>query len=148
MTAVKRIARAGDLSRRSLVLFVFLPTLAALGLVYYQLQRGTLSTSPREAFALTAKDPTVVLLDVRTPEEFSAGHLRNALLLPVEDLDRRVGELEGEKGKLIIAYCRSGRRSRNAATFLQGKGFRVLNMEGGILAWSREGLPVVREAAQ
>jgi rhodanese-related sulfurtransferase len=88
------------------------------------------------------------MLDVRTPEEYSAGHLRNALLLPVEDLERRVDELEGEKGKLIIAYCRSGRRSRNAATFLQGKGFHVLNMEGGILAWSGEGLPVVREEAR
>jgi rhodanese-related sulfurtransferase len=66
-------------------------------------------------------------------------------LIPVEDLERRIGELAGIKGKLIIAYCRSGRRSRNAATFLQGKGFRVLNMEGGILAWGKEGLPVERE---
>lgn len=124
--------------------------LVALGLVYYQLHGSAESASPREAFDMTAKDSTIVILDVRTPGEYSgeSGHLPKALLIPVEDLERRIGELAGIKGKLIIAYCRSGRRSRNAAALLQGKGFRVLNMEGGILAWDKEGLPVVREGAR
>jgi rhodanese-related sulfurtransferase len=145
LTPVKTPVRAGELSRRSLVLFVFFPSLVALGLVYYQLRRGVDSTSAREAFAMASKDSTVLLLDVQTPDEHAAARVRNARFLPVEDLERRAGELEGEKGRLIIVYSRSGRRSRNAATYLRGKGFRVLNIEGGILAWIADGLPVLRE---
>jgi rhodanese-related sulfurtransferase len=145
LTPVRTPVRAGELSRRSLVLFVFFPSLVALGLVYYQIRRGADSTSARDAFAIVSKDSTVILLDVQTPGEYAAGHVKNARLLPVEDLERRAGELDGEKGRLIIVYSRSGRRSRNAAAYLHGKGFRVLNIEGGILAWIEDGLPVLRE---
>jgi rhodanese-related sulfurtransferase len=144
----RSMRNAGEVSRRSLVLFVFLPAMLGLGLVYVQISRAPGSISAREAREMAMRDSSIVMLDVRTREEFAgeSGHLSRALLLPVEELEGRIGELEGLKGRLLIAYCRSGRRSRNAATFLEGKGFRVLNLEGGILAWGKEGFPVDREA--
>lgn len=136
------------MSRKSLILFVFLPAMLGLSLVYFQISDPAGSTTPREAFAMVSRDSTIVLLDVRTPAEFAGetGHLRGALLLPVEELEGRAGELDRAKDRLIIAYCRSGRRSRTAAALLGRKGFRVLNLEGGILAWNAEQLPVVRES--
>jgi rhodanese-related sulfurtransferase len=138
---------AVEMSRKSLVLFVFLPAMLGLFLIYFQMSRTAGSITPREAYALAARDSTIILLDVRTPAEFDGetGHVRGALLLPIEELEGRAGELDRVKDRLIIAYCRSGRRSRDAAALLGGRGFRVLNLEGGILAWNAEQLPVVRE---
>ena len=100
-----------------------------------------------EAFENIQKDDSIVVLDVRTPEEFKSetGHLKNAILLPVQELEARVGELEPYEGKTIIAVCRSGNRSSRAAAFLNQKGFHVLNLEGGMLKWNEEKLPVVNE---
>jgi rhodanese-related sulfurtransferase len=136
------------MSRKSLILFVFLPAMLGLCLIYFQTNGTAGSATPREACAMVARDSTIFLLDVRTPAEFAGetGHLRDAFLLPVEELEARAAELDSVKGRLIIAYCRSGRRSRNAAALLGGKGFRVVNLEGGILAWNAEKLPVVHES--
>ncbi|KAF0183101.1 MAG: rhodanese-related sulfurtransferase [Nitrospirae bacterium] len=74
------------------------------------------------------------LLDVRQPAEYEKGHLPGALLIPLSDLQMRLGELDA--GKKTIVYCRSGNRSLSAAGMLLSAGFReVLNMDGGILAY-------------
>jgi rhodanese-related sulfurtransferase len=145
---MRNTAHASEMSRKSIILFVFLPALLGLCLICFQMNRTPGSVAPREAFAMAARDSTIVLLDVRTPAEFAGetGHLHGALLLPVEELESRAGELDRVKDRLIVAYCRTGRRSRNAAALLGGRGFRVLNLEGGILAWNAEQLPVVRES--
>jgi rhodanese-related sulfurtransferase len=80
----------------------------------------------------------LVILDVRTKEEYesSTGHLPGAVLIPVQDLDKRYHELDSFKSKVIVAYCRSGVRSARASKFLGEKGFKVLNMIGGIKAWN------------
>ena len=102
--------------------------------------------STRDTFEMIQKDTTIVLLDVRTPAEFISvtGHLNAALLIPVQELERRVEELNTYKDKTIIAYCRTGSRSGAATAFLRKKGFTVLNMEGGIVKWNEEKLPVVQ----
>lgn len=102
--------------------------------------------SPSELRELITADSSVILLDVRTAEEFEGelGRLPNAILIPVHELKQRVMELEPFKGHIIVAYCRSGRRSANAASFLSGQGFTVLNLEGGILEWSKLGFQVVK----
>lgn len=109
-------------------------------------------TSPRslgagEAYALLRRDTTVVVLDVRTVEEFrsSAGRLEDAILIPVESLGVRMEELSRWRGRTILVYCRSGRRSRNAVALLESRGHTAVNLEGGILAWTSCGLPVVVE---
>ena len=101
--------------------------------------------SVQETNEKTRSDTDFVLLDVRTPEEFSEGHLANAVLIPIQELSQRLGELASYKEKKIIAYCRSGNRSGRAAELLGAKGFTVFNMEGGILRWKAAKLPVVDE---
>jgi phage shock protein E len=79
----------------------------------------------------------LVILDVRTKEEYQSetGHLPGAILIPVQDLEKRYHQLDSLKSKEIVAYCRSGVRSARASKFLGEKGFKVLNMLGGIKAW-------------
>ena len=80
----------------------------------------------------------LVILDVRTKEEYQSetGHLATAILVPVQELEKRYHELDSLKSREVVAYCRSGVRSARASKFLGEKGFKVLNMVGGIMAWN------------
>jgi rhodanese-related sulfurtransferase len=100
--------------------------------------------TPAEVQQLMEKDSTVFLLDVRTDEEYesSTGHLRRSVLIPVQELAARIGELSPHKTNTIIAICRSGNRSGWATSMLRGQGYRALNMVGGMIRWNIEGLPV------
>lgn len=85
-----------------------------------------------------------LLLDVRQPEEYEAGHIPGATLIPLGELEARQGELD--RNKKIIAYCRSGRRSMAAAIALCGLGFKgVQHLDGGILDWSYETITGIPE---
>lgn len=117
-------------------------------LVVGSVSAGEKSTTTKEVFSLIEKkDTSIVLLDVRTPAEYfsNTGHLRGAILLPVQELEERVSELQRYKKKTIITYCRTQNRSARAAEFLRKQGFNVLYMNGGITQWNREQLPVVKE---
>jgi rhodanese-related sulfurtransferase len=108
------------------------------------------SISVAQALRFMESDTTVVLLDVRTEQEWKSetGHLKDALLVPIQDLEARIKELVPFEKKTIIVYCRSGGRSQRAAKILAEKGYRVLNMEGGMLKWNAEQLPIVKEGGQ
>lgn len=87
-------------------------------------------------------DRNVVLLDVRSDVERRAQVIRGSLHLPLQQLGRRVQELEGYRSKEIICYCRSGNRSLTAALLLRKKGFNAGNLKGGLAEWnlaSRQG---------
>lgn len=107
---------------------------------------GSSLISPVDVLSLAGKDSTVVVLDVRTPEEFNGetGHLAGALLIPVQELDNRVSELTKYRDRTIIVYCRTGHRSTSATEILQKHGFKVMNMEGGITRWRAEHFPTVQ----
>jgi adenylyltransferase/sulfurtransferase len=76
------------------------------------------------------------LLDVREPHEYKIANL-GAPLIPVGELEKRVGELSAEKDREIVIHCRSGARSQKAALILKKAGFeQVENLAGGILAWA------------
>lgn len=91
---------------------------------------------------LAAAKPFV--LDVRTPREYVAGHLEGATLIPIQELQRRLGELEAHKQEPVFVYCRTGNRSTVAARLMLDAGFdRVINLRRGIVAWERAGLPIV-----
>ena len=78
----------------------------------------------------------VLFLDVRTSQEFNYdGSIKNALLIPVNVLEKKITLLEYYKDKKIIVYCRSGRRSRLATEFLKKNNFDAINLDGGYLAW-------------
>ncbi|MBM4170040.1 MAG: rhodanese-like domain-containing protein [Ignavibacteria bacterium] len=104
------------------------------------------TTSPGEVYQWIQSDSSLVLLDVRTAQEFDGelGHVAHAILLPVQELDSHMKDLDSLKAKTVVTICRSGNRSARAATMLQEHGFRVYNMSGGMLKWNAEGLPVVR----
>ena len=103
------------------------------------------TVSPEDVFG-RLKDTTVVLLDVRTPEEFATGYIPGARLLPLQELVTRVKELHPLRSKTLIVYCRSGNRSARATEFLRRYGFRAVNMSGGIREWQQKGYPVVTPA--
>ena len=83
-------------------------------------------------------DSNLVLLDVRTQEEFDGplGHLSGGILIPLGELESRLPELDTYRGKEIIVYCRSGNRSRTATNIMREKGFKAFNMLGGMKAWN------------
>jgi rhodanese-related sulfurtransferase len=84
-----------------------------------------------------------LLIDVREPDEWRAARIPGARLIPLDELPQRVGELDPNRE--IILVCRSGNRSASATAYLQRAGFsRVRNLAGGLIAWARAGLPVVR----
>jgi rhodanese-related sulfurtransferase len=84
-----------------------------------------------------------LLLDVREPAEWSAGHAPGAVPIPLGQLSARLSELPRDRE--IIAVCRSGNRSGVAAGLLRRAGFsKAVNMAGGMMAWTKQGLPVER----
>jgi len=102
------------------------------------------SITPTEASTLLHADPAIAVLDVRTNEEFNSptGHLPNAILIPVQELASRIDELQSVKDKTILVYCRSGHRSKRAGAILAKDGFKVVDLEGGIMGWLRDSFGV------
>ena len=86
---------------------------------------------------ISAKD-SILLLDVRTATEFDGplGHIAGAVLLPVQELEQRIDELNEHKEKEIIVICRSGNRSQTGTRILISHGFNAVNMMGGMKAWN------------
>ena len=101
------------------------------------------SISVEEVYEIIKNNQDYIILDVRTKEEFNEGHLEDAILIPVSELESRLDELP--KDKSIITYCGSGGRSGNAANILVENGFRKVYDMGGILDWQEEGYPVICE---
>jgi adenylyltransferase/sulfurtransferase len=97
--------------------------------------------TPRELKARLDRGDDLFILDVREPHEYQICNI-GGRLIPLGDLSKRVNELDSSRE--IVAHCRSGKRSSEAAEFLRSAGFRkVLNLKGGILAWSDEVDPTV-----
>ena len=84
-----------------------------------------------------------LLLDVREPGEYGAGHALGAKNMPVSRLEAAGGDLAKRKDKPVIVYCDGGERSAKALAALKKQGFtRVTNLSGGLKAWQQAGLPV------
>lgn len=93
----------------------------------------------------TIKNINPIIIDVRTPEEYEAGHLINSSLLPVQILNENLDKLEQYKNEPILLYCASGNRSTVASKILIDNGFtKVYNLRYGYGDWSRKGLPVTK----
>ncbi len=122
-------------------------SVAAVVLLISQDAKREPSVSVEEAHRLIEHDSTVIVLDVRTPEEFTGplGHVDHALLIPIQELEQRIKELDDCKNKTILAICRTGRRSAIATEILKKKGFHVFNVEGGMTKWNEKGYSAVKE---
>ncbi|MBK1877131.1 rhodanese-like domain-containing protein [Pelagicoccus mobilis] len=95
-------------------------------------------------FAELIKEENTVLVDVRSPEEAKAAHIKGSKLVNYYANTFREEIQKLPKTKKILLYCRSGNRSGKTASYLESLGFeQLVNQSGGINAWKREGLPVV-----
>jgi len=117
-------------------LFVVLAAAAAAGFLFLRPATGA-NVAPGEARHLVEQG--ALLLDVRTPQEFAAGHLDGAVNIPVQQLEARLSELAAKKDRPIVVYCRSGARSASAAKLLAAAGHsRVFDL-GAMSSWKRPG---------
>jgi rhodanese-related sulfurtransferase len=92
---------------------------------------------------LDRKDPDLVVLDVRTADEFAAGHVPGARNVSHDLLSSRVADLKDLRDKQVVLYCRSGRRTLLAEQTLRAAGFtRLLHLQGDFLAWEAEHRPI------
>lgn len=102
------------------------------------------SLSPSDFQALT-QESGVVTLDVRTPAEFASGHLPGAVNLDVESPTFTQGLSQLDPNATYAVYCRSGNRSKTALDQMDQAGFsKMQDLDGGIVAWQSQGLPVVQ----
>ncbi|MFQ3565476.1 MAG: rhodanese-like domain-containing protein [Aggregatilineales bacterium] len=93
-----------------------------------------------EANRCLQSDSPPLVLDVREPSEFSLGHIRGARLIPLSELPSRIAELPSDQ--TILCVCRSGSRSSVAVRQLTRAGLQAINLQGGMTAWQRSGLPI------
>lgn len=104
---------------------------------------GARNINSDEVKALLSRNKNVFLLDVRTPEEYRQAHLKGAVLIPINEVERRLAEVP--RNRPVIIYCAVGSRSNAVAGFLAGKGYgEVFNMSDGIVGWYRRGYAVDR----
>ncbi len=104
---------------------------------------GARDISSREAKALIEKNKAIYLLDVRTQQENSQARLSGSVLIPIDQFERRAGEVP--KNRPVLVYCAVGSRSKPVAEFLSQRGYReVYNMTDGIVGWYRNGYPIQR----
>ncbi|MBP6625941.1 MAG: rhodanese-like domain-containing protein [Arenimonas sp.] len=119
-----------------LLLALLLPTLASA---------AKPAVSPAAVDELANATDAPLLLDVRSPEEFAAGHLPGAVNIPHDQVAGRLDELD--RSRWVLVYCRSGRRAGVAEEALADGGFDVRQIEGSWQRWEAEGRPVVVPAA-
>ena len=118
---------------------------AALGLTTACGQQNFENMEVKE-FAELIADPDVVILDVRKAHEFAEGHIRGAILIDQFQSDFvEQAKANLPKNKTIAIYCRSGRRSANAAGKLADVGYKCVNLKGGIIAWKEAGMHVTTD---
>ena len=99
--------------------------------------QGCTNIGPNELGDMIKAGSDFLLLDVRTPQEHAAQAIKGSYLLPLQELGYRVSELPRDKE--IIVYCRVGNRSAYACSYLSQLGYKVKNLEGGIMVWNMSG---------
>lgn len=121
----------------------------ALAVIAYLLLAGPLlrairgiKTLPVSQAVLLMNHESAVVVDVREPDEFRAGHIPNAINIPLGTLSGRLKDIEKYKDRPILLSCRTSQRSAQAATLLRKQGFTAAHiLGGGITAWQNENLP-------
>ncbi|MDK1287111.1 rhodanese-like domain-containing protein [Pseudoalteromonas umbrosa] len=89
-------------------------------------------------------DAPYTIIDVRTVEEYADGHIKGAINIPYDQIEAQSFLLNELKDQTLVVYCRSGRRAQIFETALFKRGFNLLHLEGDILGWKSQGLPLVK----
>ncbi len=97
------------------------------------------STSAQDSYDASRRRE-VVIIDVREPREWKAGHAPGSKNVPLSTLKKRIGDFSPHRR--YVAVCRSGARSRSATAQLRSASLDAVNLKGGMSAWSRAGLPL------
>ncbi len=129
-----------DLMLYSFIGLVIIYLLYAKGIILADFNFAT----PKEAMEMmTNEKKNIIILDVRTDAEYqTSGHIKDAILIPVQELETRLDELEKFKNHKILVYCASGNRSISASRILYKYGFNPYNMRGGIYNWKSNGYKI------
>lgn len=126
--------------RNIFILILFTVTLAC-----GQTSKSQYTNLDAKIFQQQAAAQNIILLDVRTPEEYNSGHLKGAINYDYNgaDFEKQISSID--KTKKVYVYCQRGGRSAGASEALSKNGFKsVFNLTGGIEAWQQNGLPVVK----
>ncbi len=108
------------------------------------LQKEAESIEPSQLQARLESGEAPVVIDVRTPEEYAAGHIPGAQNIPFDQVAERISEVDAPHG--VALYCMVGPRARKGEAALLASGYEtVLHIEGGLAGWEASGLPVERE---
>jgi rhodanese-related sulfurtransferase len=100
--------------------------------------------TPREVLEMQESGTDFFFMDCRTADEQDTARIEGATLIPMQDLDTHMDQLEPHRGRLIVVHCRSGKRSMAVTALLRDRGFaNVKSMAGGILRWSKEIDPLI-----
>lgn len=110
-------------------------TLVACGKTESKKENTFEQITPAEAKALMDSESNYAILDVRTEEEFNETHIEGAVLIPDYEISAKAESILTDKEQLILVYCRSGRRSKNAAKELATLGYTNVKEFGGIIDW-------------
>lgn len=97
-----------------------------------------MNITAEEAKVLMESETGYIILDVREQDEYDAGHIPGAILIPYTRIEEEASEKLTDKDQLILVYCRSGRRSKIAADALVELGYTNIREFGGILDWPYE----------
>lgn len=101
-------------------------------------EAALMNITAQEAKKLMDSESGYVILDVRTEQEYAEGHIPGAILIPDYEISEKAESVLTDKDQLILVYCRSGRRSKNAAAQLEEMGYTRIREFGGILDWPYE----------
>ena len=99
---------------------------------------GYRNITVQEAKKIMDTETGYVILDVREKDEFDAGHIPGAILIPLGEIPVKAEQVLPDKQQLILVYCRSGRRSKMAAEIMVKQGYTNIQEFGGILDWPYE----------
>lgn len=130
------------ISEQWLLVSVFMVLLYAF--TWTEKQKGGKTLSSHAATRLLNSD-SAVLVDLRETSEFKAGHIVGAVHIPHNKVADRAGELEPHKGKILILADKMGQHAGHAGRALKEKGFDVCRLEGGMMEWQNQNLPVVKK---
>ena len=132
-------AKDGDTMKKLIILLLAALLLTGCGQAKENDREAVyVSITAQEAKQIMDTEEGYIILDVRTQEEYDAGHIPGAILIPYTQIAEKAEEVLTDKDQLILVYCRSGRRSKIASEALAELGYTNIKEFGGIIDWPYE----------
>ena len=131
---------------KKIILIIIILTLIIIGVVCIMIRKERnieneviiIHVSMNDIVQIMEENENYIILDVRTQAEYNPGHIPNAICIPNETIDENVVNKLPDKNQMILVYCRSGNRSKQAAEKLKKLGYTDLIEFGGIIDWKGE----------